>query len=63
MYHVLNLRKTHLVKGDELSTECGYWWECSGDEPRAMNLRRSKFIAQGDKRDRRGVLGNTNYDT
>ena len=49
MYYVLNLRKTHLVKGDKLSTECGHWWECSGDELRAMNLRRSNFVAHGDK--------------
>ena len=30
------------------------WWECSGDELWAMNLRRSNFVAQVDKCDRRG---------
>ena len=32
----------------------GNWWECSGDKLRAMNLRRSNFVAQGDKSDRPG---------
>ena len=32
----------------------GNWWECSGDELWPMNLRRSNFVAQGDKCDRRG---------
>ena len=25
------------------------WWECSGDEPWAMNLVRLNFVAQGDE--------------
>ena len=54
MYYVLNLRKINLIKGDELSTECGNWWECSGKELWVMNLRRSNFVAQSDKCDRRG---------
>ena len=29
----------------------GNWWECSGDEPLAMNQRRSNFVVQGDKFD------------
>ena len=29
----------------------GNWWECNGDELWAMNLRRSNFVAQGDKSD------------
>ena len=49
MYYVLKLRKIHLLKGDELSTNVGNWWEFSGDELWAMNLRRSNFVAQGDK--------------
>ena len=45
MYYVLNLRKTHLIKGN--------WWECSDDELWAMNLRWSNLVAEGDKSDRR----------
>ena len=30
------------------------WWECSGDELWAINLRRSNFVAQGDECHRRG---------
>ena len=51
MYYVLKLRKTHLLKGDELSTECvqlvGMLWRRTlGDES-----ERSNFVAQGDKCD------------
>ena len=53
MYYALNLRKTHLIKGHELSTDEGNWCECSGDELWAMNLRQSNFVVQGDKSDRR----------
>ena len=42
MYYILNLRKTHLVKGDELSTECRHWWEWSGDESEAIKIRRPR---------------------
>ena len=34
-----------------LAPNVGKWWECSGDELWAMNLRRSNFVAQGDKCD------------
>ena len=37
-----------------LALNVGNWWECSGDELSAMSLRRSNFVAQGDKCDRRG---------
>ena len=37
-----------------LALNVGNWWECSGNELWAMNLRRSNFVAQGDKCDRRG---------
>ena len=30
------------------------WWECSGDELWAMNLRRPNFVAQDDEFHRRG---------
>ena len=30
------------------------WWECSGDELWAMNLRRPDFVAQDDECHRRG---------
>ena len=37
-----------------LAPNVGNWWECSGDELWAMNLRRSNFVAQCDKSARRG---------
>ena len=48
MYYVLNLRKTHLIKGDELSTECGQlvgmlWRRSSGDESEAIKFRRPRW--------------------
>ena len=47
MYHVLNLSKTHLLKGDELSTECGQlvgklWRRTLGDESEAIKFRRPR---------------------
>ena len=30
------------------------WWECFGDELRAMNLRRTDLFAQDDECHRRG---------
>ena len=30
------------------------WWECSGDELWAMNLRRPNFVVQDDECQRRG---------
>ena len=53
MYYVLNVIKAHFIKGDELSTECGQLvgmlWRLW-----VMNLRRSNFVARGNKCDRRG---------
>ena len=37
------------------------WWECSGDELWAMNLKRPNFVAQGDECHRRG--GNKHKST
>ena len=37
-----------------LALNVGNRWECSDDKLWAMNLRRSNFVAQGDKCDRRG---------
>ena len=47
MYYVLNLRKTHLIKGHELSTECGQlvgmlWRRTLGDESEAIKFRRPR---------------------
>ena len=47
MYYVLNLRKTHLIKGDELNTECGQlvgmpWRQTLGDESEAIKFRRPR---------------------
>ena len=37
-----------------LALNVGNWWESSGDELWATNPRRSNFVAQGNKCDRRG---------
>ena len=37
-----------------LALNARQWWECSGDELWAINLRRPNFVAQDDKCHRRG---------
>ena len=47
VYHFANMMMS-------LTLNVGNWWECSGDEIYAMNLRQSCLVAQGDEYHRRG---------
>ena len=47
MYHFADMMMS-------LTLNMGNWWECSGDEIYAINLRQSSLLAQGDEYHRRG---------
>ena len=50
--NITNINKTFSWKTMSLILNARKWWECSGDELWAMNLRRPNFVAQ-DKYHRR----------
>ena len=42
-------KKNVLQKVMSLTMNVRNWWECSSDEHWVMNLRQSKFVAQGNE--------------
>ena len=52
--NITNTNKTFLEKTMSLELKAREWWECSGDELWAVNLRRPNFVAQDDECPHRG---------